>query len=398
MTSDGHPPPGPATPGSAALVVAGLVSLASAMGIGRFAFTPMLPLMQGHSGVTFAQGAWLAFANYLGYFLGALLCSWRAPRPQVAVRHGLVAVAALTLGMAAFEHIGIWSLLRLAAGVASAVVLVGVAGSVPAALAMRGRGAWTGVVFAGVGVGIVAAGLLGLVAGMAGWTPMHGWLLLGLLSAVAVLLARPAYAAPPSKGTRAAEAPAPSAVPLGRDGWRVVFAYGAFGFGYILPATFLPAAARVAMPDPRVFGLVWPVFGLAAAASTLLAAFVFRAMAPRRLWAMAQSVMAMGVLATAISPSLPSLVICALCVGGTFMITTMAGFEEARRLAGPGAPRWIAAMTAAFAGGQLAGPFTVGMFATAHDDGMAGASAAAVVVLMAGVAALVFPGRGTRSA
>ena len=38
------------------------------------------------------------------------------------------------------------------------------------------------------------------------------------------------------------------------------------------------------------------------------------------------------------------------------MVVTMAGMQEARRVAGDGAPRLIAAMTAAFALGQLLGP------------------------------------------
>ena len=51
---------------------AGLAALAVAMGIGRFAFTPMLPMMQDDAGVSLAQGGYLASANYLGYLAGAL--------------------------------------------------------------------------------------------------------------------------------------------------------------------------------------------------------------------------------------------------------------------------------------------------------------------------------------
>ena len=55
------------------LPLAGLLALAVAMGIGRFAFTPVLPMMQADLGLSLAQGSWLASANYLGYLLGALL-------------------------------------------------------------------------------------------------------------------------------------------------------------------------------------------------------------------------------------------------------------------------------------------------------------------------------------
>ncbi|HUG57058.1 MAG TPA: YbfB/YjiJ family MFS transporter, partial [Candidimonas sp.] len=49
------------------LSLAGFIALAVAMGIGRFAFTPMLPMMQNDSGLGLAEGGWLASANYLGY-------------------------------------------------------------------------------------------------------------------------------------------------------------------------------------------------------------------------------------------------------------------------------------------------------------------------------------------
>ena len=50
---------------------AGLAALAVSQGIGRFAMTPILPMMQ-EEGLSLAQGRWLAAANYLGYLVGAL--------------------------------------------------------------------------------------------------------------------------------------------------------------------------------------------------------------------------------------------------------------------------------------------------------------------------------------
>src|SRR5260370_31289353 len=77
----------------------GLLALASAMGIGRFSLTPILPLMQHDVGLTFAQGGWLATANYLGYLAGALICMASAPQPVRAIRWGLICVAVLTLAV-----------------------------------------------------------------------------------------------------------------------------------------------------------------------------------------------------------------------------------------------------------------------------------------------------------
>src|SRR5215475_11084303 len=98
----------------------GLLALASAMGIGRFSLTPMLPLMQQDAHLTLAVGGWLATGNYIGYLLGALLCIALAPRPAVAIRWGLVGVGLTTLLMGLAEWPLLWLVLRFLAGVASA--------------------------------------------------------------------------------------------------------------------------------------------------------------------------------------------------------------------------------------------------------------------------------------
>ena len=134
--------------------------------------------------------------------------------------------------------------------------------------------------------------------------------------------------------------------------------YGALGFGYILPATFLPAAARDLVPDPAVFGWVWPAFGVAAAIPTLAAAPLLHRYGPLRVWALAHTVMAVGVLAPVARPGVPAVVVAAVAVGGTFMVATLAAMRAARQAA-PGRTRLVAAMTTAFAVGQLVGPLLV---------------------------------------
>src|SRR5262249_55211918 len=76
------------------------------------------------------------------------------------------------------------------------------------------------------------------------------------------------------------------------DGMRIVLCYGAFGFGYIIPATFVPSMARGLVADPLVFGWSWPAFGIAAAGSTLAGAGGVRLLGHRRLWAVSSAVMA----------------------------------------------------------------------------------------------------------
>src|SRR5581483_4862532 len=117
--------------------IAGLVALAVAMGIGRFAFTPILPMMQEDAGLSVAAGGWLAAANYLGYLLGALSALGMITRPAAAIRGGLLAIGAATLGMGLGGNFAVWFFLRAAAGMMSAWVLIFVSawcleGSAPA--------------------------------------------------------------------------------------------------------------------------------------------------------------------------------------------------------------------------------------------------------------------------
>src|SRR3954453_13153671 len=102
-----------------------MLALASAMGIGRFSFTPILPLMQHDRGLTIAEGGWLATSNYLGYLAGALMCMAFVPRPTQSVRLGLIGVAAFTRVMGLTESLSFWLALRCSAGVVRAFVLVG---------------------------------------------------------------------------------------------------------------------------------------------------------------------------------------------------------------------------------------------------------------------------------
>src|SRR5215813_777927 len=110
---------------AAAAASIGLLALASAMGIGRFSLTPILPLMQEDAHLTLAVGGWLATSNYVGYLLGALVCIVLTPRPTFSIRWGLVGVGLSTLLMGFSTSPPLWLGLRFLAGVASAFVLVG---------------------------------------------------------------------------------------------------------------------------------------------------------------------------------------------------------------------------------------------------------------------------------
>src|SRR5262249_60132949 len=114
------------------------------------------------------------------------------------------------------------------------------------------------------------------------------------------------------------------------DSVRLVLCYGAFGFGYIIPATFVPAMAREFVKDPFVFGWSWPIFGIAAALSTLVAAAGTQFVGNRRLWAVSHLVMALGVSAPVIWPTIDGIMIAAFLAGGALLVPTMRAHPRAR--------------------------------------------------------------------
>jgi MFS family permease len=379
---------GPAAP---VIAAAGMTALMIAMGIGRFAFTPILPMMQQDAGVSIGEGGWLASANYLGYLLGALLATALGIRATTAIRAGLVVIAGATLGMGLAQSLAAWLLLRAVAGIGSAWVLVFVSSWALGKLSASGRPVLSGTVFAGVGAGIAIAGGVCLALMHQGLDSTRAWQGLGLLALAGTAAIWPVLRVEAGgdrvRGRRAERT---------RNRWdldamRLVLCYGAFGFGYIIPATFVPVMARQIVQDPVAFGWSWPAFGIAAAGSTLIASTGTRLLGNRRLWASSHLIMALGVAAPVAWPAIGGVRVAALLVGGTFMVNTMAGLQEARAVAGPRATTLMAAMTAAFAAGQLAGPLLVTLTVGPTTDFSGPLSLASLLLLVSAAALLPSP-------
>ncbi len=336
------------------IALAGMAALAVAMGIGRFAFTPILPMMQDDAGLSIVAGGWLASVNYLGYLLGALAATIWPLRGNAALTGSLLGIAAVTFAMGLTSAFPLWVLLRFAAGVASALAFIAVTTRCMAALSARNRTQLNGVMYAGVGSGIAAAGLLCLWLMHLDAGSAWAWMVAGFLAMCAVLLALPVL-----HTIAMPLVPAAAAGLRGKLGGRaglLVLCYGVAGFGYIIPATFLPVMARSVVSDVALFGWSWPVFGFAALTSTLIAASRAAAVGHRRVWILSQWLMAAGVVLPVLWPGLAAVIVSALLVGGTFVVITMSGMQVAQVLSAGHAARLVAAMTAAFALGQILGP------------------------------------------
>lgn len=336
-----------------------MVTLAVAMGLGRFAFTPMLPIMLHEGKLDLQAGGLLASLNYLGYFVGAVSCAALGVRATTMVRGGLLATALLLIGMGLLHGFDIWGVLRTAAGVMSAWVFVFASGWGARRLAETNAPMLGGVIFTGPGVGIAVTGLLGGVAGR--WGSDAAWIGFGVVALVLIALIwrvfdDGALGAPVATGPLAAPPSAAASSTVRSDAGWLIALYGIAGFGYIITATFLPVIARQALPGSPWPDFFWPLFGLAVIVGALIGARAPTHWDNRLLMAIAYALQAVGVVLSVVWPTIAGFALGSLLLGMPFTVITLFAVREARRLRGNAAAGLIGYATASYGVGQIVGP------------------------------------------
>nr|WP_245964961.1 YbfB/YjiJ family MFS transporter [Trinickia dinghuensis] len=397
--------------GAGRVALACMVALAVALGVGRFAFTPLLPLMLHAGALDLRAGGLLASANYAGYFIGALTCAFVPVEHARMVRAGLVSTVVLTLLMGVTHRFPVWVAVRFVAGVVSAWTFVFASQWGLAWLSRLGAPAWGGVIYTGPGVGIVVTGLI--VSATASQGAPFGWILFGILCAVATVCVWRTIA-PPGRGagragaasasvSRAAAATRPAsarphagmstAMPMSdserrmQSIWLVVL-YGMPGFGYIITATFLPVIARHALPGSNWPDLFWPMFGAALIPGSMFAARLPMRWDNRMLLAGCYVVQAIGIALGIVLPTAEGFAIGSVLIGLPFTAITLFAMREARRLHGEHAAGLMGYATAAYGVGQIAGPLVAAPIA-ARVGSFAPALWLAALVLIVGAAGLI---------
>lgn len=370
------------------VIVAGICALILTVGLARFAYTPMLPIMREQAGLTHWAAGWLATVNYAGYMAGTLLAASinDLGRKYLIYRCGLVIAVVSTAAMGWTDSVPVWSVLRFVAGFSSTAGLLLASGLVLNWLIRQGHRPQLGLHFVGLGLGIAVSGVAvaALVQGLS-WD--RQWLGLGLLGIVffgpAWLWMPPPVAVQPA----AAQAASTSTTPPRRWMWLLIAAYFCAGFGFAMGATYT-VAILVKLPllaDKG--GWVWVIVGLAAAPSCFLWDRVADAVGQIRALMAAFGLQMVSVLMPIATDNAWLNVGGAMLFGATFVGIVSLTLTLIGRCFPANPAKAMARMTLSYGVAQIIAPAMAGYIATASGS-YHGALVVTALVMGCGVVAL----------
>ncbi|MBW9107182.1 YbfB/YjiJ family MFS transporter [Paraburkholderia phenoliruptrix] len=252
--------------------LAGLSGSLVAIGLARFAYTPLIPsLIQAHW-FTSSQAVTLGAANFAGYLIGALIGRPLASAlsNRTALRMLMAVVTAAFFACAYPLSISWFFVWRLLSGISGGAIMVLVATSILPHIPAPRRGFVSGMIFLGLGLGIAASGTL--IPELLHFGLRTTWFGLGT---VALVLTAVSWFGWPSTNP-----PAPVAAPAHHQaaqtatlGLRVLYAqYAANALG-LVPAMILLVdyVARGLGRGAGIGANYWVLYGLAAIAGPVIA-------------------------------------------------------------------------------------------------------------------------------
>lgn len=372
------------------VVAAGIAALVLTVGLARFAYTPMLPVMQHEAGLSAVAGGWLATFNYAGYLTGALIAARtrHLATKFLFYRIGLVAAAVTTLAMGFTDNVFLWAALRFVSGLSSTAGLLLASGLVLNWLIRERLRPELGLHFAGMGLGIVVSGLaVTPFTGLLAWNGL--WLLLGVIGLVFFLPAWFWMPAPVAmSGHGALVAPPP---PSRRWMGLIVAAYFCAGFGYVISATFLVAIVEHLPLFAGRGGWVWVMVGLAALPSTFFWDRVAAALGGIRTLIVCYLLQIASFLFALMSDSAAAALAGGFLYGSTFVGIVSLTLAIVGRCYPANPARAMARMTLSYGAAQIIAPAMAGYIA-ALSGSYAGALAAAAAVMALGIGLLLMAG------
>ncbi|WP_419571679.1 YbfB/YjiJ family MFS transporter [Rheinheimera sp.] len=349
------------------ILLAGFCSQLLCLGIARFAYTPLIPLMQP-AGLNEWLAGLLAALNYVGYFAGALLAvrlsqwQWKF----YAYRCGLVLAVVTTLAMGLSDNPLIWGLSRFFAGLSAAASMLLASGLILHQLKQHGRPAELGLHFAGLGLGIALVAVAVELCSQLGLSWQAQW---NSLAALSLLLVIPAWCwlpAPKHASSQAIATQKPVIDPLLLRGLYLM--YFCAGYGYVVTVTFIVSMAKQDAALSGGANWAFAVLGLAAAPATLVWDRIARRQGYLPSLRLALAINTFAIVLPALWAAPWSLMLSALLFGGSFIGCVSLMLTLAGRLYPDKPAQLMGKMTLCYGTAQVVAPAFSGWLAAASGD------------------------------
>ncbi|MER2038397.1 MAG: YbfB/YjiJ family MFS transporter [Solibacillus sp.] len=334
------------------IVFGGVLLLAVAMGIGRFAYTPMLPFMQESLNWTNSTAGFIALSNYVGYFIGALLCTFsffRNKQLSIFIMIWISAISTLLLGFT--ENIMLIFIGRFVSGLTSAVIFIFTSQIILTYIQSIQKNGYAGYLYSGVGFGIVGSSiLLMLFSPILDWNEI--WRILGIASLIMGLIGYSIIRMLPIDSTKSKGKVNNTATIY----W-LYLAYFLEGLGYIITGTFIVNVAKNSSTIHFDSTLVWLIVGIAAIPSCFLLIRLAEQFGYSKVLSIVLLLQSIGIVLPALNVTNWSFIISAFLFGFTFMGITALANAIVKKINTSA----IGTLTALYALGQIIGPAIAGI-------------------------------------
>jgi MFS family permease len=144
------------------ILLVGFIGVMGALGLGRFAYTPILPSMKEGLSLTYTQMGWIGTGNFIGYLVFSLLGGYLATRigPRLVASAALVLVAVSLFLTGISDSFEFAVAMRTLTGAGSAASNVPIMAMASAWFATSRRGMATGILVSGSSIALLLLGPL----------------------------------------------------------------------------------------------------------------------------------------------------------------------------------------------------------------------------------------------
>lgn len=344
---------------------AGICSLIVTVGVARFSYSLLLPIMQDSTGLTESGGGWLATTNYMGYMFGVFIAASLHNLDHKYYLHRLYLILSVVSSavMVMTTDIVIWAIFRFIAGICASGGMIIASGLILKWLVKNNHRAELGIHFSGAGLSIIATSLLveAMLMMSANW--QQQWLALALMAAIFAIPAwlwMPHPAANSQAGINVKDNP-----PSKMFTWVMLLAYFCAGYGYVVSSTFIVDIVEGVEGLQGQGGLAFILIGLSATPAAIIWDRIARNQGYLKALLAAYILQAIGIILPAINDTLPVVVLSALLFGGTFIACVSLVLTMAGKFFPSNPAKFMGTMTLSFGVAQIIAPVFTGYLAEA---------------------------------